>query len=295
MRNRKIPLTRQYAAALILLLFVSSLKAEVIFSRRVYKEHGSSFQQIWTWNPLDDSLRQLTHSPRDHFAPVCSGRTIEFTSPSSDVTDHVKLWRWNPATDKERIVGPAPEPREEPHLQAHGCDRFAKVGDLEACGNEELLVVSRSGKQMGRFQIQVNTCPVDKNSTTGKCETPIRFLVWTANGKWLLVGEQGLNDGSGQRQDDFYLVNAATMRIIPVASAFTAFWLPGHDRIVYVTPQELMSLPGGSRKRSVWVQQLMFFDPLKGAPTSITSGLSNNVDPSQGCSPSNLARQRITR
>jgi hypothetical protein len=55
---------------------------------------------------------------------------------------------------------------------------------------------------------------------------------------------------------------------------------PGRDQIVYVTPQDLAPLPGGHRKRNVWVQQLMFFDPVKGIPTAITSGLTNNVDPS---------------
>jgi hypothetical protein len=70
------------------------------------------------------------------------------------------------------------------------------------------------------------------------------------------------------------------MKLTTVASAFTAFWLPGRDQIVYVTPQDLAPVPGGRRKRNVWVQQLKFFDPLKGTATDITSGLTNNVDPS---------------
>ena len=74
---------------------------------------------------------------------------------------------------------------------------------------EETLVVSRSGKQIGRFQIQVNSCRVDDHGAIGKCETPIRSLGWTDDGKWLLIGEEGLNDGSGQRQDDYYLLNLA--------------------------------------------------------------------------------------
>ena len=141
-------------------------------------------------------------------------------------------------------------------------------------------MVSRSGKQIGHFQIQVNTCPIDNHGTIGKCETPIRSLDWTEDGKWLLIGEEGLNDGSGQRQDDYYLVKLATMKLSTVASAYTAFWLPRRDQIVYVTPQDLAPLPGGHRKRNVWVHQLMFFDPVKGTPTAITSGLTNNVDPS---------------
>ena len=79
---------------------------------------------------------------------------------------------------------------------------------------------------------------------------------------------------------DYYLVNVATMKLSTVASAYTAFWLPRRDQIVYVTPQGLAPLEGGHRKRNVWVQQLMFFDPVKGTPTNITSGLTNNVDPS---------------
>jgi hypothetical protein len=272
--------TPRRATAFLLFLFVSSAYGEVIFSRRVYKERGASYQQIWTWNPSNGVLKALTHSPRDHYNPTSDGRTIKFTSPSPDITDEVRLWSLNPATGEESIIGPAPEPKEKPGSRKRGCDGFAKLGQLEACGNEETLMVSRSGKQIGRFQIQVNTCAIDNHGTMGKCETPIRSLNWTEDGKWLLIGEEGLNDGSGQRQDDYYLVNIATMKLSTVASAYTAFWLPGRDQIVYVTPQDLAFLPGGPRKRNVWVQQLMFFDPAKGVPTAITSGLTNNVDPS---------------
>lgn len=272
--------TPQRATVILALLFISSASAEVIFSRRIYKEHGASYQQIWTWNPTDGVLKALTHSLRDHDHPICDGRTIKFTSPSADVTDDVKLWSLNPATGEEKAIGPAPEPKGRPDSRTRSCDQSARVGDLEACGNDETLVVSRSGKQIGRFQIQVDICPIDNRGTIGKCETPIRSLDWTEDGKWLLIGEEGLNDGSGQRQDDYYLVNLATMKLSTVASAYTALWLPGRDQIVYVTPQDLAPLPGNQRKHNVWVQQLMFFDPAKGTPTAITSGLTNNVDPS---------------
>ncbi len=122
--------------------------------------------------------------------------------------------------------------------------------------------------------------PIDNHGTIGKCETPIRSLDWTEDGEWLLIGEAGLNDGSGQRQNDYYLLNLATMKVSIVASAEMAFWLPGRDQIVYLTPQDVVPLLGGPRKRNVWVQQLMSFDPVKGVPTAITSGLANNVDPS---------------
>jgi hypothetical protein len=252
----------------------------VVFSGRVYKERGASYQQIWTWNPEDGRLKALTHTTRDHFNPKCDGRLIKFTSPSPDEAEDVKVWSLNPATGEERVMGRAPGPKEEPVSRTPGCGRFAKLGELEACGNEETLVVSRSGKQIGQYLIQVNTCPIDNRGTVGKCETPIRSLDWTEDAKWLLIGEQGLNDSSGQRQNDYYLINVATMKLRTVASAYTAFWLPGRDQIIYVTPQDLAPLPGGHGKHNVWVQQLMFFDPAKGTPGTITSGLTRNVDPS---------------
>ena len=55
-------ITLSRATVVLALLFVSSAFGEVIFSRRVYKEHGASYQQIWTWNPADGVLKALTHS-----------------------------------------------------------------------------------------------------------------------------------------------------------------------------------------------------------------------------------------
>lgn len=268
------------AAVFLALLLVSSASGEVIFSRRVYKEQGASYQQIWTWNPANGVLKALTNSTRDHYNPSCDGRIIKFTSPSADGTEAVMLWSLNPTTGEERVIGRAPEPKEKPVSRTRDCSQFAKLGELQACGNDETLMLSRSGKQVGRFVIEVNTCPIDNQGTIGKCETPIRSLDWTEDGKWLLIGEEGLNDGSGQRQNDYYLVDLATMKLRTVASAETAFWLSRRDQIVYVTPQSLEPWPGGHGKHNVWVQQLMFFDPSKGTPTAITSGLTNNVDPS---------------
>lgn len=269
----------QRVISVLLLLCVSSAGREVIFSRRVYQKHGVSYQQIWTWNPADGTLEQLTHSQRDHYNPKCEGGLIRFTLPSPDMTEDV-LWSLHPKTGEEYVIGRAPEATEEPASSPRGCDQFAKRRDIEACGNDETLVLSRLGKQIVRFQIQINTCPIDNHGTIGKCETPIRSLDWTEDGKWLLIGEEGLDDNSTQRQNDYYLLNLATMKLSTMASAETAFWLPGRDQIVYVTPQDLAPLPGGRAKHNVWVQQLMFFDPLKGTPSAVTSGLTNNIDAS---------------
>jgi hypothetical protein len=61
--------TRQRGTVILALLFLSSASGEVIFSRRVYKEHGASYQQIWIWNPADGGLKALTHSLRTTTSP----------------------------------------------------------------------------------------------------------------------------------------------------------------------------------------------------------------------------------
>jgi hypothetical protein len=66
----------------LMLILLAPLYGQVVFSRRVYKEQGQSYQQIWNWNPADNNLRQLTDSPRDHYLPSCSGSSISFISPA---------------------------------------------------------------------------------------------------------------------------------------------------------------------------------------------------------------------
>src|SRR5580658_5559396 len=98
---------------LILLFFLvssilgqtSSLSGQVVFSRRVYKEQGPSYQQIWTWNPSNGVLKALTYSPRDHYLPVCTSGAITFVSPEPWQAA-AKLWSFDPASGKERVIGP---------------------------------------------------------------------------------------------------------------------------------------------------------------------------------------------
>ena len=128
----------QRATVILALVFISSAFGEVIFSRRAYKEHGASYQQIWTWNPADGVLKALTHSPRDHYNPICDGRVIKFTSPSPDVTDEVRLWSLNAATGEESLIGPAPEPKGNPVSWRLGCDRLAKLESSKPAATRRL-------------------------------------------------------------------------------------------------------------------------------------------------------------
>ncbi|MGA2739428.1 MAG: hypothetical protein ABSG65_18555 [Bryobacteraceae bacterium] len=91
------------ARRLALLLLPGLLAAQVIFSRRVYREHGRSYQQIWVWNAADGSLQPLTRSPLDHTQPMCSrdGRQVLFVSSSDDEAEQ-SVWSLDRASGEER-------------------------------------------------------------------------------------------------------------------------------------------------------------------------------------------------
>jgi hypothetical protein len=238
---------------------------EVVFSRRVYKEQGPSYQQIWSWNPANGVLKQLTHSARDHYLPACKEGKITFVSPEKG-KENARLWSFDPASGQERVIGPAPAALER-EMPKNGC---VASGALQACRrNEADLFLSRGGKQIGDFHIQAHDCQ------PSPCGTPILSLQWSPDGKYLLVG--GLAD---LHETYYFLVDAVAMKLREVATAFgNTIWLPGRDELLYDTPMQIAPLPGGRRERNVWVQHLMVLDAMTGRSRAITSGLSNNVDP----------------
>jgi hypothetical protein len=273
--------TTQFVILILSFFLASSLSGQVVFSRRVYKERGPSYQQIWTWNPSNGVLKALTHSPRDHYLPACTGGGITFVSPGKWQASS-KLWSFDPASGEERVIGPPPTPPRHESTPKNGCYWSARAGSLEACGKDEDLFLRRAGKLIGHFNIQTNECPIDDRGTIGKCDTPILSLEWSPDAKWLLVGELGLETGSGSDQFDYYVVDPATMQLNKVASAsqYDILWLPGREELLYTTPISLAPLPGARRERNVWEQQLILFNPATGKSTAITSGVTNNLDAS---------------
>jgi hypothetical protein len=254
---------------LSLSLTLSLCGQEVVFSRRVYKEQGRSYQQVWTWNPVNDILRELTHSARDHYHPACKDGSITF------VSENGKLWSFNPASGEERTIGLPPTPSNDEPKPRNGCDVFAKAGKLEACAKGEDLSVSRDNQAIGHFK--TDECSIDDHGTLGKCEAPIESLVWSPDARWLSVG--GLVD---LHEWEYYVVNPARMKLTRFATALpnSVLSLPGRDELLYTTPENVAPLPGARRERQVWVQQLIRFEPATGKSTAITSGVTNNVDAS---------------
>jgi len=249
----------------ILLLLVSTLSGQVVFSRRVYREQGPSYQQVWNWNPAGNSLTQLTDSPRDHFLPVCSGRRILFVSPEPWQAN-ASQWSFDRDTRNEQAIGPVPPEAGQERAGIKGCNVSAVAGPLEACAKGGELSVSRGGKQTGHVLV-------------GNDDLPIESLSWSPSGKWLLVGTLGTETNSTSPQSDLFVLEAAAMKLIKAGSGNFEAWLPGRDEFFYTSPRDMAALGGARRPRGVWVEHLMVFDPASGKTTAITSGVTNNKQP----------------
>ena len=256
----------------LMLILLPPLTGQVVFSSRVYKEQGRTYQQVWNWNPADNSLRQLTDSPREHYLPSCSGSSINFVSPEP-WQEEAKEWTFDRNTRLERLIGPVPlDDIREPALGA-GCDVVARSGPLEACGKAGELAVSRGGKQIGRLRVSPGP------SATGG-DFPIESLAWSPSGKWLLVGTRGIDTNSSSPQSDLWVVEAPSMKLTKAGSGNAEAWLPARDVFFYTSPRELASLGGSRRPRGVRVEHLMTFDPASGKTTAVTSGITHNLQPS---------------
>ncbi len=256
------------------------LGVQVVFSRRVYRVQGRSYQEIWSWNPATGALAALTNSARDHYAPDCKDGAILFQVPQP-WPNGPNLWSFDPKTRAERFLGPVPTVPEQERPK-NACHAYAKAGALEACGNDEDLTVSQAGKPVAQFHIQENVCVTESGLNNGPCATPILGLEWSPGAKWLLVNELGLDTNSTAPQSDYYVVNPSTMKLSKAVTADqgSAVWLPTGDKLLYVTPRDSIILPGGRRERTVWSQHFMLFDAETQRTTAITSGVTNDVAPS---------------
>jgi hypothetical protein len=82
-------MSRRLCAALLALRFLlsaSSVRAQVVYSGRVYTAHRRSWHQLCVIQLSDGKTTALTDSPRSHYELQCSadGRYIYFLSNSVD-------------------------------------------------------------------------------------------------------------------------------------------------------------------------------------------------------------------
>ena len=241
--------------------------AQVLISRRVYKQNGPSYQQIWNYNPADGALQPLTHSARAHAQPTCSpnGKTILFVSPE-DGLPGAKRWSFNRATGVERVISnqPAIHPATE---ETHGtpeCPVSARAGDLLACASGREVLLFRNQSQIALARV------AKQNLRIGK-------LSWSPSREWLLVDALGENSNSSSPQSDYYALDVLSRKVVPIGSGNSGLWVPGKTAVLYTTPRELAPLPAPS-KRSVWISHVVLYEPTTKKTADITSGLTNDTD-----------------
>ncbi len=107
-----------------------------------------------------------------------------------------------------------------------------------------------------------------------KRDAPSQDIVWSPDGKSLLAGLYGENGGSGDPQNDYFLLNPATRTWTPELTARRLLWLQG-ETVLFLRPFETTPLVPAS-PHSVWTSQLAVYDLALHKNTALTSGLVLN-------------------
>jgi WD40 repeat protein len=109
-----------------------------------------------------------------------------------------------------------------------------------------------------------------------KPDWPKQDIVWSPDGKNLLVGIYGENAGSGDPQSDYFRLDPVTRTLTPALTARRLLWLQG-DTVLYLRPFDTTPLaPAGPH--TVWTSQLAVYDLASRKDTVLTSGLVLNDD-----------------
>lgn len=272
------------ACGLLLILTTSVNAQEVVFSRRVYAARGTTYQQLWSWSGSDGSLKQLTHSRRNHGVPVCSldGRQVFFTSAARDGT--LAHWRLDRDTGIEQPANDAPPLVDQAapdtlNLRVPACDdgtwSLSPDGSRLACTarGEDIVIVDLG------TQKQIERIPFGQRYSSGEPYPawPLQST-WSPDGRMLLVGTYGEHGVSTTGELDYFLLNLTTKIWTRAMTGVNAVWLPGRSAIIYETPRDLAPVPL-SEAHSVWSAHLAIFDLTTRTETLLTSGVTNNVQP----------------
>ena len=270
------------------LLLIASLAhaQQVVFSRRVYQVRGQSFQQLWTWSVVDGTLAQLTNSPRDHWSPICSAddRDVFFDSWSPpDPPGPSSRWALDRTTGVERrlkIVGSTgvQQGREPVTALAAPCDDATAVASPDrsrvACtakGEEIVILDVDTHKEIARI-------PFQQRYPSGEPYAPWPLeSSWSPDGRYLLVGT-GAATNSTSPHLDYFVLDLPTEQWTRAFGGNDPIWLPDSTRIVFSTERDLALLPGSS-KHKAWVAHLALYDYAARAVRLLTSGVSNNQEP----------------
>lgn len=162
-------IVRALRTSAVLAVSAALLSGQVVFSRRVYKQHAQTYQQIWSWNPSDGTLKPLTGSARNHFQPACSidGNSIDFLS-GTDLHGEDGLWRFDRKTGDERKISDANEmpvaqssPPPLPECTNHAAWEPAKTRFACPSGQDILVYLATTKKEINQA---VGKCTRESNS-----------------------------------------------------------------------------------------------------------------------------------
>jgi Tol biopolymer transport system component len=217
--------------------------------------------------------------------PVCSldGTQIFFDSGTGRLGR--RGWRFDRKTGTEQPINGA-QPRTEivspdpSRLRVPGCDdrtwARAPDGSRAVCtaDREDLVIVDLgTGNEVDRIRF-------DQQSSTGEPYPPWPLQsIWSPDGRTLLVGTYGQGSSSTTPKLDFFLLDLSTRTWTRAMAGNDPVWLPNGDAIIYETPRDLIRLPLSGPHR-VWSANLARFDVATRTGALLTSGATNNVQPS---------------
>ena len=107
-----------------------------------------------------------------------------------------------------------------------------------------------------------------------KRDAPPDDIVWSPDGTRLLAGLYGENGGSGDPQNDYFLLNPATRTWTSELTARRLLWRQG-ETVLYLRPYGTTPLAPAS-PHSVWTSQLAVYDLASRKDSAPTSGLVLN-------------------
>ena len=109
-----------------------------------------------------------------------------------------------------------------------------------------------------------------------KRDAPSQDIIWSPDGKSLLVGLYGENGGAGDPQSDYFQLNLAARTWTLELTARVLLWLQP-ERVLYLRPYGTSPLAPES-PHSVWTSELAVYDLASHKDMALTSGLVLNDD-----------------
>jgi Tol biopolymer transport system component len=292
--SSKVIVLRRFVQFSVMFVVLTSVTAtagaqELVFSRRVYAAQGTTYQQLWSWSAADGTFKQLTNSARSHDAPVCSpdGTRIFFlTGNRYDLTGYVgqSHWQFDRATGIESPTTNAPltDPPTGWKARVPQCD--GDRGTLAPSPDGSRLACTVGGEGVAIVDLTTNKesarIPFGQSYTTVAGPYPpwALQLQWSPEGRTLLVGTYGEFGSSTSSRLDYFLLDVAAKTWTRAMTGDNPVWLPDGHAIIYETPRDLAPLPPDGA-HSVWSAHLARFDLSTRKETLLTSGVTNNVQP----------------